>query len=463
MAYNPVVGVKNTGNVQIDPATQGTLAAGLDVALSTRLKPADTLTKVATVDTITNPVKVAFTDSQTTDAFSRLRVSSPVTLFETQTQYNANPLRMEAGKTSDGVVPAWSSSTRLVTLQINAGGAGGSSFMQSYQYHPYQPGKSQFIFMTGVLGTGTAGAVKRFGYGDAANGIFYEQNGVVGIQFNRRTSTSGVVVDNTVAQASWNLDKLDGTGASGITLDVTKDFILVIDLQFLSMGRVRIGFDIAGVIVYAHQFLHANVISVPYMQTASLPVLAEIIAAAGLAGAATCQFKCATVMSEGGFETGLGRMFCTGNTSITAQTSRTHALSIRPKTTFNGIANRSDFVLTGLDVMSGANQVVWELCIGVGFTVAPTYVDVNTTYSAFEVGTGGTVPVLTNGIVIESGYVPTGGAAGRVATSQDLSISYPITLSRAGAVRDLGTLTLLLTSFTGTSACQCTMHWVEIR
>lgn len=401
-------------------------------------------------------------DTGAVDAFSRLRVSNPQTLFETQTQYNANPLRMESGNTSDGVAPAWSANSRMVTLQINAGAAGGSSFMQSYQYHPYQPGKSQLIYMTGVMGTGTAGAVKRFGYGDAANGIFYEQNGTSGLQFNRRTSTSGGVVDNTVAQASWNLDTFDGTGPSGVTIDPTKDFILVIDLQFLSMGRVRIGFDVGGIIAYAHEFLHANVISVPYMQTASLPVLGEIMAAAGLGSAATCNFKCAAVISEGGFEIGLGRQFCT-TTSITAQTSRTQALSLRPKTTFNGLTNRSDFVLTGLDIMSGANQVMWELCIGVGFTVAPAYADVNTTYSSFEVGTGGTVPVLTNGIVIESGYVATGAAAGRVAVAQDLSISYPITLDRSGAVRSLGTLTLLLTAFTGTSACQVGMHWLEVR
>lgn len=402
-------------------------------------------------------------NSSMVDAFSRLRVSAPITLFESQAQYNANPLRMESGKTSDGVVPAWSSSTRLITLQINAGAVGGSSFCQSYQYHPYQPGKSQFIFMTGVLGTGTAGAVKRYGYGDAANGIFYEQNGTSGLQFNRRTSTSGGVVNNTVGQAAWNLDRLDGTGPSGITLDPTTDFILVIDLQFLSMGRVRCGFDIGGNIIYAHQFLSANVLSVPYMQTATLPVMAEIIAAAGLAAPATSAFKCATVISEGGFETGLGRMFCTSGIAVNAQTSRTHAISVRPKTTFNGITNRSDFVLTGVDIMSGANQVMWELCIGVGFTIAPTYADANSTYSAFEVGTGGTVPVLTNGIVIESGFVPTAGTAGRVSVSADLSISYPISLNRAGAVRDLGTLTLLLTAFTGASACQCDMHWIEVR
>lgn len=44
----------------------------LDVALSTRLKPADTLTKVTTVDTITNPVAVTGTFWQTTQPTSEI-------------------------------------------------------------------------------------------------------------------------------------------------------------------------------------------------------------------------------------------------------------------------------------------------------------------------------------------------------------------------------------------------------
>lgn len=410
-----------------------------------------------------NAVSLRASDSPVYDAFGRFRVSQPLTLFESQTQYNANPLRMESGNSGgDAQTPVWSSNSRMVTLQVNAGVTGGTSFIQSYEYVPYQPGKSQMIFMTGVMNSGVAGAVKRFGYGDAANGIFYEQNGTSGLQFNRRTSTSGGVVNNPVTQSNWNIDKMDGTGPSGITLDPTKCFILVIDLQFLSMGRVRIGFDLGGLIFYAHQFLNANVLSVPYMQTATLPVLAEIVAAAGIGSTATAQFKCAAVISEGGLEFGLARDFST-NVSINAQTSRTHALSVRPKTTFNGLTNRTLFILFGIDVMSGANQLLWELCVGVGFTVQPTYADVNTTYSAFEVGTGGTVPVLTNGIVIASGYVATGGSAGRVSVAENVAISYPISLDRSGAVRSLGTLTLLLTAFTGASASQAGMEWLELR
>lgn len=407
---------------------------------------------------------ISFADSANIDAFSRIRVSNPQTLFESQAQYGFDQLRMDQGATGAGVAPAWSSNTRLVTLQVNAGGGGGTSFLQSFNYLPYQPGKSQCIYITGVMGSGTAGAVKRYGYGDANNGIFYEQNGVGGVQFNRRTSTSGGVVENAVTQANWNEDKFDGTGPSGVVLDPTKAFILVIDLQFLGMGRVRVGFDINGIIFYAHHFEFANVITVPYMQTASLPVMAEIIAAAALGGVATCSFKCSTVTSEGGYQFGLGREFSAEGTVTAASGARTHILSIRPKTTFNALTNRVLIIPAALEVIGGANPVLWELCIGVNFgATPPTWANVNATYSAVEFGINGTFVDLNAGIVIAAGYISSNTPASRSVAASEITTSYPITLDRAGAQRNLGTLSLLLTGLGGTSASRSTLNWFELR
>jgi len=410
-----------------------------------------------------NEVSLGASDSAAIDAFGRIRVSEAVTIFEEQCQYNEATLRMESVNTGAGVAPAFSANTRMVTLQVNAGGAGGISLVQSFQYLPYQPAKSQFITMTGVLGAAIAGAVKRYGYGDAFNGIFYEQNGLAGLQFTRRTSTSGVAVDSSVSQSNWNLDKMDGTGPSGVTLNPANCFILVIDLQYLSMGRVRVGFDLGGQFVYAHQFDNANVLTVPYMQTATLPILAEVQAAAALASPATAQFKCAAVMSEGGFDVALGRDFSTEGTVTAANGARTHILSLRPKTLFNGIANRGMFVTERLEIIAGANPVLWELVIGAAFTVAPTFADVNTDYSFMEAGTGGTFLNLTNGIVVAAGYVGSTNAADRQTDSRDLIVSYPITLDRAGSVRALGTLSVLLTGLGGTSASRVSLGFKEVR
>lgn len=414
-----------------------------------------------------NPALTQFADSANLDAFSRLRVSNPQTTFETQCQYDLDHTRMETGVVSpgfgaDGVAPAHSANTRMVELRVAAGAAGGISWIQSFHFVPYQPGKSQAVFVTGVLGAGTTGAVKRFGYGSNTNGIFYEQSGTT-LQFNRRTTTSGATVDNLVTQANWNIDRFDGTGPSGKTIDATKCFILSIDLQFLGMGRVRVGFDIDGVLYYAHQFLNANVLSVPYMQTATLPIRAEVEAAAGLALPAVAHFKCASVTSEGGYDISHGRDFSTQG-SITAPNggALVNILALQPRTTFNGLTNRGLFIPESMEILAGNVGIVYQLCIGVTYAVAPVFGNVNTTYSFMNKATGGTTPSIATGIVVFSGFIPSGAAA-RGLHSEDLGFLYPITLDRNGAVRNLGTLTLLINSTGADSACSAAFNWKEVR
>ena len=322
---------------------------------------------------------------------------------------------------------------------------------------------SQFIAATGVIGTGVAGHVVDYGYGDSLNGIFLRQNGASGLQVVQRSSTSGSVVETIVNQSSWNIDKMDGTGSSAITFDVTKAMILIIDLQFLGMGRVRLGFDINGVIYYFHQFLNANILSVPYMQSATLPFSVTLTSTTS-AAPKTVYFKCATVQSEGGNLSGYGNDFCTPEGTVTAGNgTRTHLLSLRPKTTFGGIPNRAMFILNNVDLtVTGTAPIFYEVVVGATFSVAPTYADVNTTNSAFEYGTGGTFSSLTNGIVISSGYIQS-GTNWRQAIADKIALHYPITLNRAGAVRAMGTLSILVSGIGATSATRGAVGYTEIK
>ena len=389
-------------------------------------------------------------DSANLDAFSRLRVSQPQGLFTVQQQYDLSPFLMEGGATGTGTAPAHNANTRMADLVVGAGT--GVSFTQSYEYIPYQAGKSQLAFVTGLLGTGTAGCIKDIGLFDAANGIFLRQNGVSGLQVVRRTSTSGSVVNNTVDQASWSINTL-------AALDVTKVFILVIDAQFLAMGRVRIGFDIGGQVVYVHEFLNANVLAVPYMQTLTLPV-AMVMSTTSAAGA--CSFKCASVSSEGGVENPNAYTFATLEQTVTAASgARTHILSIRPATTFNSKTNRSRIQLEALEILvTGNNPVLWELCIGSTFSAAPTFGAVNAG-SAFEQSTAvGTLTAATT--VIAAGYCAATATA-KQSTARQLASKYPISLDRAGAVRANGTLTLLVTGIGGTSATRAILNYSEVR
>lgn len=397
-------------------------------------------------------------NSPAIDAFSRWRVSDPVHLFDSNFVYNLQTLTQEQITAEAGATIAHDATNSCALMTFAGTPTGGKAYMQSYQYFRYQSGRSQLILMTFNFIETKANTLKFVGYGDRDNGIFLEQSGTT-VQFKIYSNTDAA--SETVAKSAWNLDKLDGTGASAVTLDLTKTQILVIDLQWLGVGRVRVGFDVGGEVIYAHEFNHANATTVPYMKSGSLPVSAGMTCTGTVS--TTMRFICSSVISEGG-EREVGAINLTqGTASLTAASgARTHAISIRPKTTFNSVTNRVTIIPTGLSVLvTGNNPVKWELCIGDVITGTTTFADVNATHSSIEYNTAGTTSAAP-AVVLQSGYVAASAAIdGSIASS--IFARIPITLNAAAAVRSNGTLTLLVTGIGASSACQAELSWKEIR
>lgn len=236
------------------------------------------------------------------DAFQRLRVSEPATLFDSKMLSDNLPLVYDDQPTSGaGTSSNFSSARASVTLGVSAATAG-TRVRQTFRRFNYQPGKSQLILLTGVLGAGAAGITKRCGLFDGSNGVFFQLSGTT-LSVVIRSSVTGAPVDTVVPQASWNIDPMDGTGPSGLTLDTTKAQIFVADFQWLGVGTVRYGVSIGGVIYYVHAANHSNSITSVYDSTPNLPVRWEI-SNSGAGGASSVEVICATVISEGGRQTG---------------------------------------------------------------------------------------------------------------------------------------------------------------
>lgn len=404
---------------------------------------------------------VTIKDSANLDAFSRLRVSNPLILHNSQFTYDLAPLLMEQIVTGTGATITYDSTNRYASMAFASTPTGGKSYMQSYEYLPYQPGRSQLIFVTFNMIAGVANVLKFAGYSDGVNGIEFQLDGTTK-QFKVYSGTGSG--NQTVAQSLWNLDKLDGTGPSGITLDISKVQILVIDIQALYAGRVRIGFDMNGSIVYAHEFLHANNISPPYLQSANLPVRCGMTCTATVS--TTMYFLCSAVISEGGSEDinvyGYTFQQDSGSINVVDTGVGTHIISLRPRTSFNGITNRTRVAYIDVEFYNAGNQPVqWQLCLGQSFTTTPTFINCNTNYSSTEYNTAAALsgsPI----IVIDGGYVASSGGAKGVTNTAIIS-RYPITLDAAGSHRSLGTLTLKAISLSGTQTCYASIKFREIR
>jgi hypothetical protein len=257
---------------------------------------------------ISGTATVAFA-GEATDAFGRLRVSNPYTLYDTQARYyDHEQFSSNIAGTANVVYNANSS-----TFELNVStGIGDSVLRETTKTFPYQPGKSLLILHTFCMNEAKPNLRQRAGYFGQDNGIYFEVNGTT-LNMVIRSSSSGVVVEDRIAQANWNGDRLTGLGGannpSGIELDVALDQIWYCDIEWLGVGSVRVGFVINGIYITCHTFNHANTPSTltannttTYMTTATLPLRYEITNTGATTSASMLRQVCSSVISEGGFQ-----------------------------------------------------------------------------------------------------------------------------------------------------------------
>ena len=280
-----------------------------------------------------NPSYVAIGGTNT-DAFGRLRVSQPYSLFDSQNRYAID-------NQFDTVFITGGSTSFLVNeasvAMINNTTSGAEVVRQTFRSMLYQPGKSLLVLATFKAAAPTANLRQRIGYFGTQNGVYFETSGAGTTTsalkaFVLRTSIGGSV-DNTtrrVEQSAWNGDKLDGTGASGLTLDLSYPQILWMDFEWLGVGNVRCGFIINGQYIVCHTYQNSNFYgNSVYMTTAILPVRYEITNTGTTTTTSTLKQICSSVMSEGGLEPTSISHVALRSTALTVGTTITPLVSIK--------------------------------------------------------------------------------------------------------------------------------------
>jgi len=306
------------------------------------------------------------------DAFGRLRVSEPLTIFDSKNIMSKNNLFDES--TANGGTVSYTANKSTVNLNVTEA-ASSKTVRQSNRVMSYQPGKSLLIFNTFVMNEPTTNLKQKVGLFDTNNGIFFTADGTT-LKIVRRTYTSGAAVDTEISQSSWNGDILNGSGPSGYTLNAATSNILFIDIEWLGVGAVRVGFVINGQLITAHTFNNANSLTTVYMQTANLPIRYEIERAGTLtAGTYTLQQICSSCISEGGYSPqGLEEMIGTGTVSagVNLATANTYynIATIRIKTG----RPYAVIVPSGVDVLNISNgDFEWGLFVNATLTSTFSY------------------------------------------------------------------------------------------
>lgn len=365
------------------------------------------------------------------DAFGRLRIAQPYTLFDSQNRYQKDPQFSEslAGSATATYVSTESSVDMAVTTA-----SGDKAVRQSFRVFPYQPGKSLMVLATFVMSSAKTNLRQRVGYFNTDNGVFFQVNNTTK-SFVLRTNTSGSPSDvRTVDQTDWNGDKLDGTGPSGIVLDPTKAQILYMDFEWLGVGSVRCGFVIDGTFIVCHTFNNANDINKVYMQTAILPVRYEIENTGATGSSSTLKQICSSVISEGGYDQKAIPQWARRTTTLTGVTTTfVPIISIRLKSTGLG-AVVIPSVYHAIPINSTLDYEV-VLIKNPTLTGTPAW-NSNSLNVEFDVAATG----LTGGTIVDLDYVSgSNQGSGVVSTGESYNFDLQLGASLAG-VSDIYTV-----------------------
>jgi hypothetical protein len=397
------------------------------------------------------------------DAFGRTRMSAPLTLFDSSHRYADNNLwsTLTGGSITASASATFNQNQGLMEMRVN-GLSGSRVYRETTKVFAYQPGKSLQVMSTFTFNPAKTNLRQRVGYFGTDNGIYLELDDNT-LYMVERSITSGSLSSTRIPKSQWNVDKLDGSGPSGIVLDITKAQILFMDIEWLGLGTVRTGFVINGQFVPCHYFHHANIIDSTYITTGSLPLRYEIENKTATGTSSMLKQVCSTVISEGGYELrGLQQAV-----SIPINAPRTFAaantyypiVSIKLKST----PNRLDaiVILTALSVLGdGDNKNYNWRIVASGTTTGGTWesagidssVDYNITGTSF-----------TGGRVLASGYISSNNQS---SPSVDIlkEALFKFQLERNSFTNTPNELTLVagINIASGTTGLYASLDWEEV-
>ena len=391
----------------------------------------------------TNPLTVK---PSNVDAFGRTRVSEVNTMFD----YNFSKIvdldlywdvKLESGATAVHI-PEHAHYELNVTNTI-----GSKATLKSRRHMEYHTGKSHIAYFTGNPHSIQAGMRKRLGLFTGEDGYFFELNSTGGHVVVRNDSTD-IVID----QVDFNGDKLDGTGASGITVDSTKQQLFFIELQWLGSGFVRFGYILDGgqhVVLHTHYV--GNVKEHPFTATAVLPFRIEVECVATALAADKVEVTCFSYMYEGKVHSPVKvRDWDSGLTTITVNGTQQAIFGIRVNPSYGESAIK--MLESTINLVSGNSEVRWQLLHNVTFTGTP----------AWSTETNSIAQTLTSpGAVSYSGGYKTLSGFVNVGASTILNLSLSDVVLGHSIDGDMDCFLLVVETVSSNSKAVSDVHWEE--
>jgi hypothetical protein len=206
--------------------------------------------------------------------------------------------------------------------------------------------------------------------------------------------------DTWVAQASWNgVDKMDGNGASGVTLDPTKGNVFQIAYQYLGFGAVTFFIenpsDGSMVLVHTIQFANAN--TRPSLDNPSMPMY---VCAENSTNTSDVTVKTASLSAsvQGKRENQGVNRGVKATVVLSGTAAETPITSIRVKDVFQSKLNRTKVKLNFVSASVEHTKPVQVNFYVNGTLTGANWVDIDTDNSTMQQDT--TATAVTGGVLL---------------------------------------------------------------
>jgi hypothetical protein len=330
-------GTNLLGKVGIDQTTPGTtnkVTVGSDVIHTI-------------VDSSVTPFDLNLNSTHT--SFNDLLIAQLDPVVQLDFVYGINTQLMLSSVVTTGVVD-----TTLSKLRLQSGiGAAGSAIFASKRTGKYRPGEGSLARFTPIFGTPSSSSTQIMGVGNAIDGYFFGYNGTTfGILHRARS------VDTWIPQSTWNGDKSDGTGTSGMTWNPAFGNPVMILYPFLGFGNIT--FYVQDSITSRWNLVHTIRYTNSHTDTAiGNPNLGFYAQSLNTGSTTNKIMYCGSI---GLFITGQRSFNSTviwGKDSFKINVStETNLLTIKNCTTYNTVANRGLVKILGLSFFAAGGSAI---------------------------------------------------------------------------------------------------------
>lgn len=386
-------------------------------------------------------------------AFGEILVGQLTPIFQYSFEYTVDNTELNTNTVANNGTVTQATGMAVLTSSATANG---TALLQTKREAKYRAGLGANYRFTSLFTTPVASCDQLAGLADETGSSQPFKNGYMvgylGTTFGAHRFVNDTVV--TVALADCD-DPLDGTGASGMTIDTTKLNVFEIRFQYLGAGKIDflVEDDSTGKFVVFHTVLYANNNTVPSVYMPNLRGTFWVDNG-GTTNSMILKTASCAYFVEGKTRPMLTHQpdFSSGKREKTGLSSEIAIFTIRNKSTYASKTNFIEMWLLGVTAAveaSGNALTTVRLVKNATLGGTPSWADINTANSVAEVDTAGTT--VTGGTELFEEVIS--GQRGNVFEKlQDWTI-----------IVDPGdTLTIAASTSSGTATVDAALLWKEL-